>query len=135
MSFKKIYDFVRHNFGVCMGIPLCSLFLLYAYSCESNVVSIINPNIKITRGQLLVEVDSFLAQAEMKFDDLDRQDLVRDTLFNGLTELAAGGTINPAGILLTLGNILGIGAVIDNVRKRTYIATVKSALKKVEQKV
>jgi len=89
------------------------------------VISSLEPGRKITRAELIAEVDFFLAQAESKIQDLDRQDLVKGTIFNSLVELAQGGTVNPAGIALVIGNILGLGAVIDNVRKRTFINTIK----------
>lgn len=121
----KLYTFFRHNSGICIGFFLLPLILIYAYSCQSTVVSLVNSDIRITREQLVLEVDSFLAAAALKFTDLDRQDLIKGTIFNSVLELARGGTINPAGIALVIGNILGLGAVIDNVRKRTHINTLK----------
>lgn len=121
----KLYTFFRHNSGICIGFVLLPLILIYAYSCQSTVVSLVNSDIRITRQQLVLEVDTFLAAAALKFTDLDRQDLVKGTIFNSVLELAQGGTINPAGIALVIGNILGLGAVIDNVRKRTHINTLK----------
>ena len=119
----KIWTFIRHNSGICIGTPLCCLVLFYVYSCQSMVVSLVDPNHKITRAELVNEVEALLASAETKFDDLDRQDLVKGTIFNSVLELAQGGTINPAGIALVIGNVLGAGA--DNIRKRTHINTLK----------
>lgn len=121
----KLWSFVRHNSGVCFGVPLCLLVIMYAYSCQSQVVSLVNPQLKLSRTELLAEVDSILLAAARKFDDLDRQDLVKDTIFNSVLDLAQGGAVNPTGIALVLGNILGLGAVIDNIRKRTHINTLK----------
>lgn len=122
----KLWTFIRHNSGICIGFALLPLVLIYAYSCQSTVVSLVRPGQLITRPELVAEVDYFLAEAETKFDDLDRQDLVKNTLFNSLIELAQGKAVNPAGIALVIGNILGLGAVIDNVRKRTHINTLKT---------
>jgi len=121
----KIWTFVRHNSGMVIGFLLLPFVLLYAYGCQSTVVSLVSPNRHITRAELIAEVDYFLAQAEARFEDLDRQDLVKGTIFNSLLELAQGGTVNPAGVALMLGNILGLGAIVDNVRKRTHINTLK----------
>lgn len=101
------------------------IVLIYAYSCQSVVVSQMQPGKKISRQQLVDEVDAYLAAAETQFADLDRQDLVKSTIFNSVLELAQGGSVNPAGLALVIGNILGLGAVIDNVRKRTHIQTLK----------
>jgi len=120
-----IWSFIRHNSGIFVGFVLLPFILIYAYSCQSVVISSLEPGRKVTRAELIAEVDFFLAQAESKIQDLDRQDLVKGTIFNSLVELAQGGTVNPAGIALVIGNILGLGAVIDNVRKRTFINTIK----------
>lgn len=122
---KKLYAFFRHNSGVCVSFALLPLILVYAYSCQSVVISGLDPTKKINRQSLVNEVDFFLAQAEAKFADLDRQDLVKGTIFNSVLDLAKGGSVNPAGILMVIGQILGFGAVIDNVRKRTHINTLK----------
>jgi len=121
----KIWSFIRHNSGVVIGFSLLPFVLIYAYSCQSQVVSLVNTNRRITRPELIAEVDYFLAQAEARFEDLDRQDLVKGTIFNSLLELTQGGTVNPAGVALVIGNLLGLGAVLDNVRKRTHINTLK----------
>lgn len=122
---NKIYASFRHNSGVIVCLFLGCFVLFSAYSCQSTVVSIVNPQLRITRSEMVAEVNSFLAIAESRFEDLDRQDLVKGTLFNHAVDLLQGGRINPAGIALLLGNVLGIGAVIDNVRKRTHINTLK----------
>lgn len=122
---NKLYAFIRHNSGICIGFALLPAILIYAYSCQSTVVSLVNSDQKITRAELVAEVDSILAAAEIKFDDLDRQDLVKNTIFNSLLDVAAGGSINPIGLLQMLGSIVGIGAVADNIRKRTLINTLK----------
>jgi len=122
---KKIYSFVRHNFGVCLAVPLCFLLLIYCYSCQSTVVSLVNSEVRVTRAELVLEVDQFLASAELKFTDLDRQDLVKNTIFNSILEVAQGKSANPIGIIVTLAGILGVGAIGDNIRKRTHINTLK----------
>lgn len=121
----KLWTFIRHNSGIFIGLSACLLLILYAYSCQSQVISIVNPQLKVSRTELVAEVDSFLTAAAGKFDDLDRQDLVKSTIFNSIIDLAQGGTINPIGVALTLAGILGIGASVDNVRKRTHINTLK----------
>ncbi len=124
---KKLYAFFRHNSGICIGFFLAPFILIYAYSCQSVVFSGVNPSRKINRQQLVIEVDTFLAQAELKFSDLDRQDMVKDSIFNSVLDLANGIPTNPMGVMLMIGNALGLGAVIDNVRKRTHINTLKGS--------
>lgn len=123
---KKIWAFTRHNSGIVIGTILAIAVLVWTYGCESQVTSILYAPDLVNRGQLQIEVDTFVAQAELKFQDLNRQDEVKSTLFNVAIDFMQGGNINPAAVAIVLGNILGLGAIIDNVRKRTHIATLKS---------
>lgn len=122
---KKIWTYIRHNPGICIGFVLIPMTLFYAYSCQSVVVSTIPGRGKISRPELIAEVDLFLAAAEVKFANLDRQDLVKQTIFNSVLDLAQGKTVNPLGVALTLFGLLGAGAGVDNLRKRTHINTLK----------
>lgn len=122
---KQIWAFIRHNSGVCIGTLLCFALLFYAYSCQSMVISLVNPQLRITRSQLVAEVEAVLVAAETKFDDLDRQDFVKDTIFNSVFDLAQGKAVNPIGVIMSLTGVLGLGAIGDNIRKRTHINTLK----------
>lgn len=122
---KKIWTYIRHNPGIVAGFVLIPFVLFYVYSCQSVTVSTIAGRGKITRPELVAEVDLFLVAAEAKFADLDRQDLVKETIFNSVLDLAQGKSPNPIGIVLTLAGILGAGAGVDNIRKRTHINTLK----------
>lgn len=124
--FEKTFKFVKHNFGICLGVCLTPFVLWYGFSCQSQCVSIIGPSRMVTRSQLIAEVDSFLSLAESRFSDLDRQDLVKNTIFNSLSDLIKSNPTSPVGVGLFITNLLGVGAVIDNVRKRTLISTLKS---------
>lgn len=130
----KIWAFIRHNSGMVIGVGLVCLTLVWAYGCQSEVVSITNSPLLISRGQLDLEVKHFLRSAELRYIDLDQQDEFKRTFFEMAIGFMRGGDINPVAIALTLGNILGIGAVIDNVRKRTHINTKKGANGKVQSK-
>lgn len=122
---KNIWAFIRHNQGMFIGVLLAIAVFTWTYGCESKVRSITNPIVIVNRGELQIEVDNFIAQAELRFADLDRQDQVKSTLFNTAIEFMQGGNVNPAAVAIVIGNILGLGAVIDNVRKRTLINTLK----------
>ena len=122
---KKIWTYIRHNSGIVIGSAMLPFVLFYAYSCQSVVVSGLQPGKKINRQQLVNEVDFFLAQAAEKFTDLDRQDLVKETIFNSVIDLVQGKAVNPLGVISVIATILGAGAGVDNLRKRTHINTLK----------
>lgn len=121
----KIWAFIRHNSGIVISSILVIGILVWVYGCPSQVVSISNPPAMVTRGALEIEVDHFLKQAEMRFAELDQQDVFKRTIFAMAMNFMKEGRIDPISIALTLGNILGLGAVVDNVRKRTLINTLK----------
>lgn len=122
---KKLWSFIRHNQGMFLGGAIATIVLIWTYGCESQVTSILYAPGLVNRGQLQIEVDTFIAQAELKFADLNRQDQVKSTLFETALTFMEGGNVNPAAVAIVIGNILGLGAVIDNVRKRTLINTLK----------
>lgn len=94
------------------------LVLLFAIGCESKVSSINRPSYFITRAELEAEVDSFLAIAKIRFDQLNQQDAFKKIVFEQASIIATGGTINPLGLITTIGTILGVGATSDNIRLR-----------------
>ena len=121
----KLWAFVRHNSGIVIGSVLCAIILVWSYGCESKVTSLANAPVLVTRAELEVEVDHFLKNAEIRFIELNRQDEFKRTFFTIAIEFMSTGKINPLAVALTLGNLLGLGAVVDNVRKRTLINTLK----------
>lgn len=124
----KIWKHIRHNQSLVISLVLCSVVVAWAYGCESTVRSIIQPNLKVTRAELQQEVENLTAQAELRFKSLDRQDAFKSALFDVAIQYANGSTINPVAVAITLGNILGIGAVIDNRRKDVRINSLKTEI-------
>jgi hypothetical protein len=75
----------------------------------------------VTRVQLDAEVDRLVVDIELAIEDLNKQDLFKQKLFEIGMVAAQGGTINPVGAGVTLLGILGIGAVADNRKKDSII--------------
>ena len=122
----KIWAFIRHNSGIVIGSVLAIAILVWCFGCPSQVVSLSNPPALVTRAGLELEVDHFLKQAEMRFTELDQLDEFKRTIFAWAIDFMTTGKVNPLVIAITLGNILGLGAAVDNVRKRTLINTMKA---------
>lgn len=125
---KKLWTFIRHQRGVVIGVTLSIIVLVWAYGCESKVRSPLNPNQLVNRAELELEVETFLAQAALKFADLDRQDEFKRIVFENAIGYAQGKPINPIGVIMTIGGILGIGGIIDNQRKDVRIKTQKGTV-------
>jgi len=118
---KKILEFLNHERYQAISIAVCCCFLLWIYSCQSTTRSPSDPSSKLTRGQLTAEIDYYLAKAELAYIDLDRQDAIKQKLLDAAAIAAQGGQVNIVGLLLANFGILGIGATVDNVRKRKVI--------------
>lgn len=130
----KIWAFIRHNSGIVIGSILAIGILAWSYGCQSKVVSITNTPVLVTRAELELEVDHFLKTAEIRFIELNLQDEFKQTFFAMAIEFMQSGKINPIAIALTIGNLLGLGAVVDNVRKRTLINTLKGVQANAKEK-
>jgi len=124
---KKILTFLNHErYQVIAGF-LCLLFSLWGFCCESKIQSVRDPTRYITRDELRVEVQQFMALAEIKYKALDRQDELKAFCFDKLLLWTQTGTFNPVGIIPFLVGIYGLGAATDNVRKRIEIKKLNNA--------
>lgn len=103
---------------ICVG-------LLWFYGCESRVRSITDPSNKITRQGLEFEIDQFMMQAELRYNELDKQDEIKALIAQNAMLAAQGSAINPTGVLAVAFGIFGIGASVDNVRKRKELKDLK----------
>jgi len=118
---SKVWTFLNHErYQVVAGI-LCLLLAVWGVSCQSTVKSLQDPEIRINRIELDIEVNAFIAQAEARYTELEQRDELKKLLFDNLQIWTTTGTFNPVGLLPAIFSILGVGAVTDNVRKRIVI--------------
>lgn len=121
-----IKKFIDHNAAILQSICLCSAALLWFYGCEAKTTSLVSPNVKVTRAELENEVSTLAAQAEAKFADLERQEILRQAIAETLAVQAKSGTVNPTGVMTLVLSILSIGAVATYRKKDTVIKTLKN---------
>lgn len=126
---EKVKTMLRHNQFLAMALIVVIALGIWVVGCESSVQSPFNPNRDVTRQQLHNEVDKYIADIELAFADLDKQDIFKQKLFEIGVVLAQGGTVNPVGAGITLLGILGIGACADNRRKDAVIKTLQNSTK------
>lgn len=105
-------------YPIALSILLSGIVILYAYGCESKTKSLLEPNLQVTRSELQIELDTLLAKARAGETDLDRQDEIKNMIFNQALVIAQGNQVNPLGVLTTLLSILGVGAIGDDIRLR-----------------
>jgi len=123
---EKIKVALRHNQFLAITLVIVLLLGVWLIGCESQVVSPFNPERDVTRQQLQNEVEKYMADIELAFADLDKQDIFKQKLFEIGVVMAQGGTVNPIGAGITLLGVLGLGAVADNRKKDSIIKTLKN---------
>lgn len=116
--FKRLKGIIYDKWPLLLSAVVCVVLSIYAYGCEPKTKSLIDPDKKVTRAELVIEIDALAALSEIGIADLDRQDEVREMIINQALVIAQGGSVNPIGILTTLTAIFGIGAAADDVRLR-----------------
>lgn len=122
---REIWSYIRHNQSLFVGILICLGVGAWAWGCESRAKSIRSPGVLVSRSEMDIEVETFLATAQLRYAELDQQDEFKRVFFATAITLMQGGTVNPIAVALVIGNILGLGAVIDNRRKDVKIKTLK----------
>ena len=124
-TIEKIKEALRHNQALAVAVVICIALGVYLIGCESSVTSPINPPKKVTRVQLDAEIELLIVNVELAIEDLNKQDLFKQKLFEIGLVAAQGGMVNPVGAGVTLLGILGIGAVADNRKKDSIIKTLQ----------
>ena len=72
----------------------------------------------VTRPELKIEVDYFMAHADLKFMTLDKQDEIRQWLIDLGSTFATTGTLNPTGLLNTAVSVGAIAFGLNQRKKR-----------------
>jgi len=118
---KKLIAFLTREAGQFLGLLFCLLVIIWLYGCHSRVLSLHNNGKLVTRAEINMELDTYMTLAEIRYSQLDRQEAFKKALFNAALLTAQSGAINPYGVIATLLGALGVGATVDNVRKRAAI--------------
>lgn len=124
--FEKLKNFLNHERYQSIAGFLIVIMLVWFYGCESKVASLTRANTQVTRGELSLEIQSLQGLADLRYDELDRQDLLKQTFIEQALIVGQTGIINPYGVITMLIGTLGIGATVDNVRKRVEIKKLKN---------
>lgn len=114
MKFLDLSD----NWPKLLAIVLLTAFLFWGYGCPSRVTSLNDPAVKVTRPELQIELDHIIATAEFRLADLERQDRIRDIIFQNALLMVEGGTLNPIGIATMLAGIYGVTRGGSDIVKR-----------------
>lgn len=115
---QKFLAFLKRERFEVTAVVLCIIITVTGLCCESETTSILDPTLKVTRAQLNAELDKLLIDVEQRFADLDRQDKLKQLIYDHVMLYSTTGTFNPAALVPLLTTLFGIGAIADNVTKR-----------------
>lgn len=115
---EKIKKFLNHERYQAISVLIILCIAVWIFGCQSTVKSLLSPQVKVNRAQLQAELDSFITQAQIQFDDLDRQDEIRQTIIEHGLLIARTGVFNPIALIPVVAGILGTGVVVDRVREK-----------------
>lgn len=81
---------------------------IYLYSCESTVASLDGSGKLVNRAELQLELDRFMATAQLRMLSLDKQDAFRALIIENSLLLVQGTPLNPVGIITAIAGIYGL---------------------------
>lgn len=127
---KEVLNFTSHNTGITIAACIIFCIVIWIFGCNPKVQSLIDPTQRITSEELAIEIDTFLAMAEIRYGQLEQKERLKQMVFKHTLLFADSGSINPYGIMMSLQAIIGTGAIVDNMTKRrkegkvlkTYVA-------------
>jgi len=123
---------IKEKWPTFVTFQACIFMIFYAYGCEPKTTSLIDPGQKVTRPQLKTEIELLMMQSENRIADLDRQEALRQAIFEQGLIMAQTRTINPIGVVTSLLAVLGIGMSADDIRLRKKVKVLDIELKTVK---
>lgn len=99
-------------------VPLVAVcFLIYLQGCPSRVRSLFDDSKMVTRQELQIEVDTFIAKTDLRFLSLDRQDKLRDIFLKNVILSVQTGSFDPVSLAIAVAGFYGIASAANSVKK------------------
>ena len=90
---------------IMVGFIILQVFIT---GCPPRVMSLLDETRQITGPELQIELDMIIAQAELRFLDLNKQQQLRDIVTKNALVMIEGGTINPTGLITGALAVIGL---------------------------
>lgn len=110
--------FLKDKWPLLLAWNVAIGLIFYAYGCEPETQSMLDPGKKVSRMELESEIEFLLARSRIRVADLDRQQELRNLILQQTLIVAESGGVNPVGIITAILAIMGIGAGADDIRLR-----------------
>lgn len=124
---QKIMTFLNHERYQVVCLVICLAIVVTGVCCESQTTSIMEPGRKVTRSELKAELDKLIIDVDLRYADLNRQDELKALIYDHVMLWSTTGAFNPSALVPLLASVLGVGAVVDNVRKRKDLKALSDA--------
>lgn len=118
---KLLETLFNHERYQTISLLIAAVLLIWFLGCEPKCKSIISLDRTVTRAELELEIESVITKANMGFASLEKQEQLRDLLFQQVLLGASTGQVNVLALMTSIGATLGLGAAADNIRKRKEI--------------
>lgn len=100
---------------------LAAALMLWAGGCAPRVRSPLNNSRKLTRPQLIAELNYTIALFEAAAADLEEQERIRKLILTNALAIANAGTLNPLAILTAIAGAYGVtragGDTVKTIKK------------------
>lgn len=116
---------LKKNWPVLLTGIFTLCFLVYLYACEPKTQSLVNGRTPVSRQELQLELDQFIALAKLRMLDLDKQDALRSIFLQNALILVQGQPFNPVGIITAMAALYGVTQGGQNVTNAVKIARKK----------
>ena len=130
-----IKTWIRHNASLTVGLLICIGLCVYSIGCASQAASVMRPGERVTAAELQIEVSEMIARheaelkrVELSFTEIEKQDAIKQRLFEFGSVLAQSGGFNPVGLIGMLGLVLGPAAYVNGRTKDTIIKRDKTII-------
>ncbi|MBA7526367.1 hypothetical protein ES705_18529 [subsurface metagenome] len=82
--------------------------MIFLYSCEPKVPSLIDRTAMVNRQELQLELDQLIGIAQIRMADLDKQEQLRGIIIQNALMIVQGQPFNPFGLLTAVAALYGI---------------------------
>lgn len=112
MTYKQL----KENWPITIAMIAVNILIVFALSCPPRVISLLDPQKKVTRAELQLELDTLIGLAEIKMADLDQQEHIRKIILENALMMITTGTFNPLGLATALFAFYGIGTAANQTK-------------------
>lgn len=114
---KKALEFCNDNHWYIIALISCSFISLWVYGCESQVCSLLDNDLRVNRQELKVELEYISGIASARVSDLNKQDEIKQSIFDAIMLVSQGGQINSMGVLNLVATIGAISFGLNRNQK------------------